>query len=135
MEPLPNVQHIHSKILKEFLEKGFDRTRPAVGICVKCLSEQGQKDLLEHNHRFTRDNKLLPHANEEALYGSLACSHLNMAIRGGPGNYVPAASASSASGGPQHEGPRRTFAQSSKGMDQGLGKGKGKGKGFAVGLR
>ena len=55
----------------------------------------------------------------------------------GPGNYVPAASASSASGGPQHEGPRRTFAQPSKGMDQGLDKGRGKGmdRGFAVGLR
>ena len=45
----PNVQHIHFKILKGFLEKGFDRTRPAVGICVKYLSEQGKKD-----------NKLLP---------------------------------------------------------------------------
>ena len=56
----PNVQHIHFKILKGFLEKGFDRTRPAVGICVKYLSEQGKKDLLEHNHRFTRGNKLLP---------------------------------------------------------------------------
>ena len=41
----PNVQHIHFKILEE----GFDRTRPAVGICVKYLSEQGKKD-----------NKLLP---------------------------------------------------------------------------
>ena len=64
-----------------FLEKGFDRTRPAVGICVKYLSEQGKKDLLEHNHRFTKGNKLLPAVNEEALYGSLACSHLNMALR------------------------------------------------------
>ena len=44
-----NVNHLHCRILKEFLEKGFDRTRPAVGICVKYLSEQGRKD-----------NKLLP---------------------------------------------------------------------------
>ena len=56
----PNVQRIHFKILKGFLEKGFDRTRPAVGICVKYLSDQGKKDLLEHNHRFTKGNKLLP---------------------------------------------------------------------------
>ena len=56
----PNVQHIHFKILKGFREKGFDRTRPPVGICVKYLSEQGKKDLLEHNHRFTKGNKLLP---------------------------------------------------------------------------
>ena len=41
----PNVQNIHFQILEE----GFDRTRPAVGICVKYLSEQGKKD-----------NKLLP---------------------------------------------------------------------------
>ena len=77
----PNVQHIHFKILKGVLEKGFDRTRPAVGICVKYLSEQGKKDLLEHNRRFTKGNKLLPPVNEEALYGSLACSRLNMALR------------------------------------------------------
>ena len=42
---ISNVQNIHFKILEE----GFDRTRPAVGICVKYLSEQGKKD-----------NKLLP---------------------------------------------------------------------------
>ena len=75
------MQRIHFKILKGFLEKGFDRTRPAVGICVKYLSEQGKKDLLEHNHRFTKGNKLLPPVNGEAMYGSLACSHLNMALR------------------------------------------------------
>ena len=52
----PNVQNIHFKILEE----GFDRTRPAVGICVKYLSEQGKRDLLEHNRRFTRSSNLLP---------------------------------------------------------------------------
>ena len=56
----PNVQHIHFKILKGLLEKGFDRTRPAVGICVQYLSEQGKRDLLEHNRRFTRSSNLLP---------------------------------------------------------------------------
>ena len=56
----PNVQHIHFVILKGMLQKGFDRTRPAVGICVKFTSEEGKAALLRHNHRFTKGNKLLP---------------------------------------------------------------------------
>ena len=56
----PNVQHIHFVILKGMLQKGFDRTRPAVGICAKFVSEEGKAELLRHNHRFTKGNKLLP---------------------------------------------------------------------------
>ena len=48
---------------------------------MRIVSPQGRKKLLEHNHRFTKGNHLLPHANEEALYGSLACSHLSVALR------------------------------------------------------
>ena len=78
----PNVQHIHHGILKSFLTKGFDRTRPAIGICVEFKSEEGKKRLLEHNQRFTKSCKLLPQVDEKvALYGSLAASHLNVALR------------------------------------------------------
>ena len=78
----PNQQHLHFGILKSFKTKGFDRTRAAVGICIKFTSEAGKKALLEHNKRFTKGNKLLPPIDEEqALYGSLACSHYNLALR------------------------------------------------------
>ncbi len=72
----PNVRHVHFGILRSFLTKGFDRTRPAIGICVKYTSEAGKTLLLEHNRRFSKGNVLLPPVNEEALYGSLETSHL-----------------------------------------------------------
>ena len=79
----PNVQHIHFGILKSFKDKGFDRTRPAVGIAVRYESEAGKKKLLEHNLRFSRHCKLLPPvvAASGEMYGSLACSHLNISFR------------------------------------------------------
>ena len=80
----PNVQHVHFGILKSFLKNSFDRTRPAIGICVEYRSEQGIKKLLEHNRRFTQGNKLLPQILEDhagPFYGSLACTHLNLAFR------------------------------------------------------
>ena len=77
----PNVQHIHYRIIKGFVERGFDRTRPAVGICVKYTSGKAKKSLAEHNRRFTQGNALLPPVNEDALYGSLACSHLSIPLR------------------------------------------------------
>ena len=79
----PNVQHVHYGILKSFLKNSFDRTRPAIGICVGYRSEQGIKKLLEHNRRFTQGNKLLPQILEDhagPFYGSLACAHLNLAF-------------------------------------------------------
>ena len=80
----PNVQHIHFGILKSFLENSYDRTRPAVGICVEHKSQAGIQELIEHNRRFTQGNKLLPNILENhsgPWYGSLACSHLNLAFR------------------------------------------------------
>ena len=77
----PNVRHVHQGILKSFQVKGFDRTRPAIGICIKFTSEKGLKDLHEHNSRFSKGCTNLPPIKESACYGSLACSHLNLALR------------------------------------------------------
>ncbi len=78
----PNVQHVHSGILKSFATKGFDRTRPAVGICVAYTSSEGKAALLEHNMSFSKGEALLPPIHAEGpLYGSLAGSHLNLALR------------------------------------------------------
>ena len=78
----PNSQHVHNGILKGFLDKGYDSTRPQIGICVEFVSPEGKKKLLEHNHRFTSGNGMLPRIHDEkALYGSLASSHLNIALR------------------------------------------------------
>ena len=78
----PNVLHLHMVILKSFKTKGFDRTRAAIGICIKYTSELGKRMLLEHNHRFSRGNRLLPPIDDErALYGSVACTHYNLALR------------------------------------------------------
>ena len=63
----PNLQHIHRVILKCFLEKGFDRTRPQIGICIEFKSEAGKKKLLEHNHRFSTGCQLLPPIHEEMV--------------------------------------------------------------------
>ena len=43
----PNIQHVHFGILKSFAVKGFDRTRPQVGICVKYTSVEGKTRLIE----------------------------------------------------------------------------------------
>ena len=61
--------------------QGFDRTRPAYGICVKYTTDKSKQELLAHNHRFTKGNALLPPVTEDAEYGSLAGSHLNIALR------------------------------------------------------
>jgi hypothetical protein len=77
----PNVQHVHA-IVKGVQVNGFDRSRPPVGICVEYRSSEGEKKLLDHNKRFSQGCVLFPPIDEEkALYGSLACSHLNIAIR------------------------------------------------------
>ena len=77
----PNVQHVHFGILRSFVRKGFDRTRPAIGICIKYTSESGKALLHEHNRRFSRGNGLLPPISDDAIYGSLATSHFNLALR------------------------------------------------------
>ncbi len=71
MAPLQNVQHIHFKITECFVDKGF----------VRQPSELGKKSLIDHNRRFTQGSAFLPPVNEEAIYGSLARSHLNIALR------------------------------------------------------
>ena len=78
----PNCQHIHHQILKTIITKGFDKTRPSIGICVEFKSEKAKKQLLAHNQRFSKGQNLLPTiVPEMALYGSLAGSHLNLALR------------------------------------------------------
>ena len=78
----PNVQYIHHGIIKNILQKGFDRTRPQVGICVEFKSDEAKAKLLEHNRRFSKGVTLLPPIDEsKVLYGSLAGSHLNLALR------------------------------------------------------
>ena len=82
----PNVQHIHFGILKSFQANSFDRTRPAVGICVEYTPQAGIEELLAHNTKFTQGSTLLPRLlvvenYTGTLYGSLACAHLNVACR------------------------------------------------------
>ena len=78
----PNVPHIHHGILKGLMDNGFDATRPPVGVCVEFKSPEGKRKLLEHNRRFSASNAQLPKIDEsKVLYGSLASSHLNLALR------------------------------------------------------
>ena len=83
--PPPNVQHVHQGILKSIFTNSFDRTRPAIGICVKYESAEGIRKVLEHNRKFTDGNKLLPpilnDGSSGPVYASLACTHLNIALR------------------------------------------------------
>ena len=76
----PNVQYVHKTLLKSFLEKGYDYSRPAVGICVEVKSPEGMRKLLEHNKKFT--SPLMPPLTEDGVrYASIASSHLNLALR------------------------------------------------------
>ena len=76
----PNVQHVHKTILQSFLTQGYDYSRPPVGICVEVKSVEGRRKLLEHNKKFI--SPLMPPLAEDAvLYGSIACTHLNTALR------------------------------------------------------
>ena len=78
----PNVPHIHRGILKGLMDNGFDAARPPVGVCVEFKTPEGKRKLLEHNHRFSASNNQLPKIDEsKVLYGSLASSHLNLALR------------------------------------------------------
>ena len=78
----PNVRHIHETILKSFVTKGFDSNRPQPGVCIKYESQEGKAALLAHNKAFTSGNPLLPTVYEqEAEYGSIALSHLNLSLR------------------------------------------------------
>ena len=67
----PNVQYIHRSILKSFLDKGFDYSRPPVGICVDVKPPEGKRKLLEHNRAFT--SPLMPSLIEDGVqYASIA---------------------------------------------------------------
>ena len=81
----PNVLHVHQGILKSIFKNSFDRTRPAIGICVKYESTEGIRKVMEHNRKFTDGNKLLPPILSDGstgpVYASLACTHLNIALR------------------------------------------------------
>ena len=78
----PNVMHIHKGILGSIKKMGFDRARPQPGICIEFKSPEGKAALLAHNRRFLQGNPLLPQVNEkEALYGTLASTHFNLALQ------------------------------------------------------
>ena len=77
----PNKRLVHFGILLSFKDKGFDRARPAIGICIKFTSAQGLQSLHDHNKRFSKGCQLLPTIKMEAMYGPLACSHYNLALR------------------------------------------------------
>ena len=80
----PNAKHVHHGILKSFQKSGYDRTRPAIGICIQYTTEHGIRFLLDHNRKFTQGNKLLPPIPEGAsapLYGAIACTHFNISLR------------------------------------------------------
>ena len=79
----PNVPYLHHGLLKGYKAKGYDRTRPQVGICVKIESPEMKAKLLEHNKRFSKGSSLLPpiYEDQKDLYGSLAYSHGNLTLR------------------------------------------------------
>lgn len=78
----PNIQYVHQGILRSLGKAGFDRTRPQTGICVQFKSTEAKKRLLEYNKTFTLGNPLYPPIDEaKVLYGTLAGSHLNLALR------------------------------------------------------
>ena len=79
---VPNVPYIHFGILRSLSTKGFDWTRPQTGICIQCRSPESKERLLDWNRRFSQGVPLLPPIDpDQALYGTLAGTHLNLALR------------------------------------------------------
>ena len=77
----PNVPHIHA-LLKSFKSDGFSRNRPQVGICVELKDPKTKREVIEYNEKFTSGNPLMPPIYEDqVMYATLACSHLNLALR------------------------------------------------------
>ena len=90
----PNVRYLHQGILRSIKTNSYDSSRPKKGVCVKIESQKGIQALLDHNQRFTQSNQLMPpiltghkgpwYASKNKKgpwYASLACSHLNIALR------------------------------------------------------
>ena len=63
------------------MTKGLDKTKPAIGIWIKYTSEHGKALVMEHKKRFAKGNKLLHSIKEEAMSGSLASYHHDLALR------------------------------------------------------
>ena len=77
----PGVPHIHA-LLKSFKNDGFSRKRPQSGICVELTDPKMKKELIAYNEKFTSGNPHMPPiCEEDVLYGTLASSHLNLALR------------------------------------------------------
>ena len=74
----PNLLHLE-EILKSIDRLGLDVSKFPVGVCIKYETPEGKRKLLEHNMRFS--SKLPPIDENLAQYGSIACSHLNLALR------------------------------------------------------
>ena len=76
--------HVHYGILNSFLQHGYAKSRPTVGICIEVKSEKGIQKLLQHYRQFSQGSKLLPPILENSggpLYACLACTHMNLAFR------------------------------------------------------
>lgn len=72
----PNVQYIHHGTPQSLQKAGFDRTRPQVGVCVRYSTSAGKERLFGVQQALHLGEPL-----EAALYGTLAGTHLNLALR------------------------------------------------------
>ena len=52
-----------------------------MGICVRYSSHEGKSELHAYNQGFSQGCVHMPPIDDGATYGSLACSHLNLALR------------------------------------------------------
>ena len=58
-----------ARILTGYRQKGFDRRRPVVGICVKITSEAGKKKVIEHKYLPLLEGTLSPSQARVELQG------------------------------------------------------------------
>lgn len=83
MGSTPNISIVHSVIAKSLAKDGYDPSKPQIGLCRSFAGHGVQLEkLLKWNQSFTTGDARYPFIHKAKMtYGSLACSHLNLAGR------------------------------------------------------
>ena len=83
MGSTPNISIVHSVIATSLSKDGYDPSKPQIGLC-RSFGGHGVllEKLLQWNQSFSAGDARYPFIHKAKMtYGSLACTHLNLAGR------------------------------------------------------
>ena len=83
MGSTPNISIVHSVIATSLSKDGYDPSKPQIGLCRSFAGDPDRLEkLLKWNNSFTAGDARYPFIHKAKMtYGSLACTHLNLAGR------------------------------------------------------